>query len=150
MKVVAIGDSRVLESRESADGMSIRRRRETADGKRFTTYERIERRNIAVVKRDSARELFDRNKLANSIHRSVAKFFKSDMEVDSLINDIEDAIYELGENEIPSRQIGEIVLDKLAQSNDVAYVRFASVFYDFRTLDDFVQILDRKRQEKAE
>ena len=80
----------------------------------------------------------------------MAKFFKSDMEVDSLINDIEDAIYELGENEIPSRQIGEIVLDKLAKSNDVAYVRFASVFYDFRTLDDFVQILDRKRQEKAE
>lgn len=148
MKNITIGDSRVLESRESADGMSIRRRRETTDGKRFTTYERIERRNIAIVKRDGSRELFDRNKLANSIHRSVAKFFKSDLEVESLINDIENAVYELGENEIPSQQIGQLVLDSLAKESDVAYVRFASVFHDFRTLDDFVKILDGRRQDK--
>ena len=150
MKNLTIGDSRVLESRESADGMSIRRRREAADGRRFTTYERIERRNIVIAKRDDAREPFDRSKLANSIHKSVAKFFKSEMEVDALIDDIEDAIYELGENEISSKTIGEIVLDKLAKENDVAYVRFASVFYDFRTLNDFVQILDRKQKEKGE
>lgn len=143
-----IGDSRVLESRESADGLAIRRRRETSDGHRFTTYERIERRNIAVVKKDGSRELFDRDKLGNSIHRSVGKFFESEMEVEAIINTIEDAVYDLGENEIPSRTIGDIVLDKLAAINEVAYVRFASVFHDFRTLDDFVKILNQKRHSK--
>lgn len=143
-----IGDSRVIESRESADGSSIRRRREAADGTRYTTYERIERRNIAVVKRDGTRELFDRSKLNNSIQRSVGKFFQSEMEVESIVNDIENAIYDLGENEVTSEAIGQIVLDELAQVNEVAYVRFASVFHDFRTLNDFVDILDRKRQEK--
>ena len=145
-----IGDSRVLESRESTDGMAIRRRRESLDGRRFTTYERIERRNIAVVKKDGTRELFDREKLGNSIHRSVGKFFDSEMEVEAIINDIEESVYELGENELPSRTIGQIVLDKLATVNEVAYVRFASVFHEFRTLDDFVNILDEKRQQKAE
>ena len=149
-KKYKIGDSRVLESRESADGLAIRRRRETPDGHRFTTYERIERRNIAVVKKDGSRELFDRDKLGGSIHRSVGKFFESEMEVEAIINDIEDAVYELGENEVPSRTIGDIVLDKLAATNEVAYVRFASVFHDFRTLDDFVKILNQKRQVKGE
>lgn len=143
-----IGDSRVIESRESADGTSIRRRREAADGTRYTTYERIERRNIAVVKRDGTRELFDRSKLNNSIQRSVGKFFQSEMEVESIVSDIENAVYDLGENEVTSEKIGQIVLDELAQVNEVAYVRFASVFHDFRTLNDFVDILDRKRQEK--
>ena len=146
---IKIGDSRVLESRESTDGMSIRRRRETADGQRFTTYERIERRNIAVVKKDGSRELFDREKLENSIERSVGKFFKTEAEVDELVNDIEAAVYNLGDNEVPSRRIGEIVLDELARVNEVAYVRFSSVFYDLQTLDDFVKILEEKRSEKA-
>ena len=141
-----IGDSRVLESRESTDGLSIRRRRESPDGKRFTTYERIERRNIAVVKKDGTRELFDRDKLAASVHRSVGKFFETEAEVDKIISAVEDSVYELGENELPSRTIGEIVLDRLAAVNEVAYVRFASVFYEFRTLDDFVKILKQKRQ----
>ena len=143
-----IGDSRVLESRESTDGLAIRRRRETPDGHRFTTYERIERRNIAVVKKDATRELFDRDKLAGAVHRSVGKFFESEMEVESIINDIEDQVYDLGENEVSSRAIGQIVLDKLATVNEVAYVRFASVFHDFRTLDDFVNILETKKQQK--
>lgn len=143
-----IGDSRVLESRESADGMAIRRRRETPDGHRFTTYERIERRNIAVVKKDGTRELFDRDKLAAAVHRSVGKFFDSEMEVETIINDVEDSIYDLGENEVLSSTIGEIVLDKLAAVNEVAYVRFASVFHEFKTLDDFVNILESKRKER--
>lgn len=143
-----IGDSRVLESRESTDGLAIRRRRETPDGHRFTTYERIERRNIAVVKRDGSRELFDRDKLAGAVHRSVGKFFESEMAVESIINDIEDSVYDLGENEVPSQSIGQIVLDKLATVNEVAYVRFASVFHDFRTLDDFVNILETKKQQQ--
>ena len=140
-----IGDSRVIESREGTDGVTIRRRRETPDGHRFTTYERIERPNLAVIKKDNARELYDRDKLAGSIHRSVGKFFNSEVEVENMINDIEDAIYDLGEIEVSSRQIGDIVLDALAKRSEVAYVRFASVYHDFKTLDDFVKILEQRR-----
>lgn len=145
-----IGDSRVLESRESADGITIRRRRETMDGKhRFTTYERIEYPNLAVIKRDGSRELFDREKLASAIRRSVGKFFKSEVEVEEIINRVEEALYELGESEVLSKQIGDFVLDELAARNEVAYVRFASVFHKFKTLDDFVEILEQRRQKKG-
>lgn len=137
-----IGDSRVIESRESADGVTIRRRRESTDGKhRFTTYERIERPNLAVVKKDGSRELFDRQKLSIAIRQSVGKFFSSEMEVEEIINNVEESLYELGESEIASSQIGDIVLSELAKKNEVAYVRFASVFHEFKTLDDFVRIL---------
>ncbi|QHU91013.1 transcriptional repressor NrdR [Candidatus Saccharibacteria bacterium oral taxon 955] len=142
-----IGDSRVLESRESADGITIRRRRETMDGKyRFTTYERIEHPNLAVIKQGGSRELFDREKLAGAIRRSVGKFFKSEIEIEEIINHVEERLYGLGENEIPSAQIGEFVLDELAAKNEVAYVRFASVFHKFKTLDDFVKILEQRRR----
>lgn len=146
MRTIKIGDSRVLESRESADGITIRRRREAPDGKRFTTYERIEYPNLAVIKKDGVRELFDREKLANSTHKSVGKFFKSELEVEDIINSVEASLYELGESEIPSKKIGELVLDELAIKNEVAYVRFASVFYKFETLDDFVKILEKRRK----
>ncbi len=146
-----IGDSRVLESRESADGITIRRRRETMDGKhRFTTYERIEHPNLAVIKKDGSRELFDREKLATAIRRSVGKFFKSEIEIEDIINKVEEGLYESGENEVLSGQIGERVLDELAAKNEVAYVRFASVFHKFKTLDDFVQILEQRRLSKKE
>jgi transcriptional repressor NrdR len=141
-----IGDSRVIESRESADGVTIRRRREAPDGKRFTTYERIERPNLAVVKKDGTRELFDRDKLATAIHRSVGKFFSSELEVEQIINHVEDAIYDIGESEVSSRQIGDIVLDELAVRNEVAYVRFASVYHEFKTLDEFEEILKQRRK----
>lgn len=142
-----IGDSRVLESRESADGITIRRRRETMDGKhRFTTYERIEHPNLAVIKKDGSRELFDREKLTSAIRRSVGKFFKSEVEIEQIINNVEERLYELGENEVPSQQIGEFVLSELAAKNEVAYVRFASVFHKFKTLDDFVKILEQNKK----
>lgn len=142
-----IGDSRVIESRESADGVTIRRRRESLDGKhRFTTYERIERPNLAVIKKDMSRELFDRDKLATAIKRSVGKFFSSEIEVEKIINNVEEALYELGESEVTSRQIGDLVLDELADKNEVAYVRFASVYHDFKTLDEFEEILKLRRK----
>lgn len=150
MKQFKIGDSRVLESRESADGITIRRRRETMDGKhRFTTYERVEYPNLAVIKKDGTRELFDRDKLSSAIHKSVGKFFKSKPEVEEIIDKVEEALYDLGENEVPSRQVGELVLDELVDRNDVAYVRFASVFHEFETLDDFVDILTKRQKEKT-
>jgi transcriptional repressor NrdR len=127
--------------------VTIRRRRESHDGKhRFTTYERIERPNLAVVKKDGSRELFDRDKLSNAIKRSVGKFFSSEVEVEEMINDVEDALYELGESEIVSTQIGDLVLDELASRNEVAYVRFASVYHDFKTLDEFEEILQQRRR----
>jgi transcriptional repressor NrdR len=145
-----IGDSRVIESREVSDGVTIRRRREAPDGKRFTTYERVEKPNLAVIKKDGSRALFDRDKLATAIKRSVGKFFASEVEVEEMINEIEDALYAIGENEVTSKQIGDKVLDELAGRNEVAYVRFASVYHEFTTLDDFVKILEQRRQPRAE
>ena len=143
-----IGDSRVIESREVSDGLTIRRRRESPDGKRFTTYERVERPNLAVVKKNGVRELYDRDKLSVAIKRSVGKFFVSEVEIEEMIAEIEDALYAIGENEITSKQIGEKVLDELLKRNEVAYVRFASVFHKFKTLDDFVKILEQRRKDK--
>jgi len=142
-----IGDSRVLESREVGDGKTIRRRRETSDGRRFTTYERIEKPNLAVIKKDGSRELFDRDKLAGAIKQSVGKFFSSEVEVEEIVSDVEDSIYNVGDSEVFSKQIGAMVLDKLEMRNQVAYVRFASVFHDFKTLDDFVEILAKRQKQ---
>jgi transcriptional repressor NrdR len=143
-----IGDSRVIESREVSDGVTIRRRRESPDGKRFTTYERIERPNLAVIKKSGVRELFDRDKLSVAIKRSVGKFFVSEVEIEEMIAEIEDELYAIGENEITSKQIGDIVLDELLKRNEVAYVRFSSVYHKFKTLDDFVRILEQRTNKK--
>lgn len=144
-----IGDSRVLESREVSDGKAIRRRREAGDGTRFTTYERIEKPNIAVIKRDDIRELFDREKLAKAVTVSVGKFFSSEIEIEEIVDRVEDAVYALGESEVTSRQIGELVLEELKDKNEVAYVRFASVFFDFKTLDEFREILKQAVKSKG-
>lgn len=148
MSKVVIGDSRVIESREVSDGVTIRRRRESPDGTRFTTYERIEKPNLAIVKKNGARELYDRDKLSTAIKRSVGKFFSSEVEIEEMIDVIENSLYDLGESEITSQQVGDKVLDLLAERNEVAYVRFASVYQEFKTLDDFVKILEERRQQK--
>ena len=148
MTIVNIGDSRVVESREVSGGAAIRRRRETPDGKRFTTYERVEKPNLAVIKKNGNRELFDREKLTTAVRQSVGKFLKSDEEVEAIITSVEDALYAMGESEVTSKQIGDQVLDELAERNEVAYVRFASVYYDFTTLDEFERILAQRREKK--
>lgn len=84
------------------------------------------------------------------MRRSVGKFFKSEEEVDEIINVVEDALYALGESEIPSRRIGDQVMDELAKRNEVAYVRFASVYHEFKNLDDFVAILAQRQQKDSE
>ncbi len=149
MSNVNIGDSRVVESREVSDGLAIRRRREAPDGKRFTTYERIEKPNLAVIKKSGKRELFDRAKLSSAVNQSVGKFFKSEEEVDAIVSAVEEAIYALGESEVLSKLIGDYVMEELAKRNEVAYVRFASVYNDFKTLDEFADILAeiKKRRE---
>ncbi len=142
---INIGDSRVIESREVGDGVTIRRRRETPDGRRFTTYERIEKPNLAVLKKDGTRELYDREKLTVAIRRSVGKFI-SEIEIETIVSDVEENLYSIGESEVPSRAIGDLVLDELAKTNEVAYVRFASVYREFKTLDEFEAILASRRK----
>lgn len=143
-----IGDSRVLESREVSDGKAIRRRRESTSGKRYTTYERIERPNLAVLKKDDSRVLFDRDKLAMAVTMSVGKFFSSDVEIDEIVTCVEDALYDMGETTVTSSQIGNKVLEELKHRNEVAYVRFASVYFDFKTLDEFREILKKAVKSK--
>ena len=146
---IKIGDSKVLESREAMDGTMIRRRRVTSDGKvRFTTYERIEMPTIMVRKRSGNREEFDRDKLITSVKRSVGKFFNSSLEVEEVVDKVMDRMYDLGTEEVTSRQIGELTLDVLAEVNEVAYVRFASVFQEFTTLSEFEQIIKEQKQKK--
>ncbi len=137
---------KVLESRDAGDGDAIRRRRECLEcHHRFTTYERFERPPLAVIKKNDERELFDRNKLYAAIHRSVGKFMNSDTEIEEIVAQVESALYETGENEISSHLIGELILTALAKRNKVAYVRFASVYREFKTLDEFEAVLRQLR-----
>lgn len=146
--VPRISDSKVLESRETDDGTTIRRRRVAADGQRFTTYERIEQPHLVVRKSSGDREMFDREKLITSVRRSVGKFIGSDLEVESVVSKVVALLRSENEEEVTSQQVGDAVLDVLARTNEVAYVRFASVFLKFKTLDDFEQILKQRRGTK--
>ena len=141
-----IGDSKVLESRETVDGKMIRRRRESSDGRRFTTYERIEMPQLTVLKRSGNKEIFDRDKLLLAVRRSVGKFFGSELEVEDVVNRAIDILYANNTDTVTSKQVGEAVLDVLGQVNEVAYVRFASVFREFKTLEDFEQILKEQKK----
>jgi transcriptional repressor NrdR len=142
-----IGDSKVLESREALDGTMIRRRRVTSDGKhRFTTYERIEMPTLTVLKKSGNKEVFDRDKLMTAVRRSVGKFLDSELEVEEVVDKAIDILYGYNSDQITSEQIGEAVLTVLADMNEVAYVRFASVFKKFKTLDDFEQIIREQRR----
>ena len=144
-------DTKVIESREASEGDAIRRRREClACHHRFTTYERVERPNLAVVKKDGDRELFDRGKLFAAIHRSVGKFLTSELELEEIVSEIEDGLYGMGESEISSSVIGDLILDQLAGRKAVAYVRFASVYREFKTIEEFEKSLDYIRQRQAE
>ncbi|MCL2095160.1 ATP cone domain-containing protein [Candidatus Saccharibacteria bacterium] len=146
--LIQIGASRVLETRESDDGLTIRRRRETVDGKRFTTYERVERPALIVVKQSGGREPFDRAKLMDAITRSVGKFFKSELEIEDVVGQVEAIVYGKNADQIDSQSIGEAVLTVLGRTNEVAYVRFASVFRQFTSLREFEQILEEYKGTK--
>lgn len=138
-------DSKVIESRDT--GEAVRRRRECVKCKhRYSTYERMEKMNLAVIKRSGTRELFDREKLKRAIYQSVGKFLKSEAEVDDIVTDVENVLYSLGENEVPSKKIGELVLEELLKRNEVAYVRFASVFYEFKTVGEFAETLQELKK----
>jgi transcriptional repressor NrdR len=144
----ATDEDKVIETRVSKDGKEIRRRRECEGCKRrFTTYERIEESMPLVVKTDGRREPFDRNKIEHGMQSAVAKRPVSRAQVSDLALEIEREIGELGVSEIGSRAIGERVLPKLRALDMVAYVRFASIYHDFRDLDGFAKELDALRQD---
>ncbi|MCQ2570647.1 MAG: ATP cone domain-containing protein [Candidatus Saccharibacteria bacterium] len=147
MSHLKIGESKVIESRESQDGTMIRRRRVSLDGKhRFTTYERIERPGMMVRKRSGAREAFDRDKLMSAVRNSVGKYFNSDLDVQNAVDSVEEKIYEVGKDEVSSSLIGETILEVLADTNEMAYVRFASVFKEFKSLDDLERSIKEQRE----
>ena len=139
---------KVIETRVSKDGREIRRRRECeACTRRFTTYERIEESMPVVVKADGRREPFDRNKIEHGINAAVAKRPVSRDQVAALALEVEREIGELNVSEIAARAVGERVLPKLKTLDQVAYVRFASIYRDFRDLDGFAKELDALRME---
>ena len=135
----------MLESRTLAGGESIRRRRECLScGYRFTSYERIEEKQLMVVKSDGRREPFDRSKLERGIQRACEKRNISQNTIEELINEIEDQAAMLGKttHEVSSRQLGEMVLTKLHDLDKVAYVRFASVYRKFSDVDEFIREIE--------
>ena len=105
---------------------------------------------LTVTKRSGNKEIYDRDKLLLAVRRSVGKFFNSELEVEEVVNKATDILYSLGTDEITSKQIGEAVLDVLAEVNEVAYVRFASVFREFKTLKDFEDILREQRDKHGQ
>jgi transcriptional repressor NrdR len=114
-------------------------------GYRYTTYERIERPNLAIVKKSGERELFDRRKLSAAILRSVGKFLRSDLEVEEVVSFVEDELYGIGDSEVPSKMVGDLVLKELGRRNAIAYVRFASVYRGFSSLDEFENAITEAR-----
>lgn len=138
-------EDKVVESRTLADGDSIRRRRECVScGYRFTSYERIEEKQLMVIKRDGRREPFDREKIERGIHRALEKRPVSMTEIERIVNEIEDKSAMDGKtaNEISSIRLGEIVLAKLDEIDKVAYIRFASVYRHFENLSEFITEID--------
>ncbi|MFN7132938.1 MAG: transcriptional regulator NrdR [Myxococcales bacterium] len=135
-------ENKVIDSRESHEGLVIRRRRECLDcTRRWTTYERVEEILPLVVKKDGRREAFDREKLLSGLKKAVEKRPVSAEQLEQLISNVEQRLQETGEKEVPSTVIGEHVMRALHELDDVAYVRFASVYRSFRDIQEFMDEL---------
>ena len=141
-------DSKVLDSRPVDEGRSIRRRRECLScGKRFTTYEKIEETPLVVVKKDGRRQLFDTNKLLNGLIKSCDKRPVPLSVLEKLVTDVEKDLRNDLEQEISSQMIGEMVMDKLKNIDEVAYVRFASVYRKFDDVSTFIEEIHKLQEE---
>ena len=137
-------NTRVIDSRPVPDNNSIRRRRQCDEcGKRFTTYEKIETIPLPVIKKDQSREQYERRKIQDGITRACYKRPVSVERIESLMDEIETEVFNREEKEIPSALIGEIVMDKLKDLDAVAYVRFASVYREFKDVDTFMDELKK-------
>ena len=142
-------ESKVVDSRHSDDGLSIRRLRECLQcQKRFTTYETVESLPIVVIKRDSSRQQFDRNKILNGMLRACEKRPVPLAELERAADEIEQAIQNSLDREISTEKIGELVMERLKPLDEVAYVRFASVYRQFKDIDSFKRELDKILEER--
>jgi transcriptional repressor NrdR len=130
---------KVIETRESRDGRYIRRRRECLHcGKRFTTYEKIEEVPLMVVKKDGRRELFDLDKVRKGLYRAIEKRPVQTKQIEQIASQVEDFVARSDRGEMPTRQIGELIMERLKRLDKVAYVRFASVYLEFKSLEEFL------------
>ena len=137
-------DTKVIDSRPADDNSSIRRRRQCERcGKRFTTYEKLETMPLMVIKKDDSREAYDRSKIEAGILHSCHKRPVSSQEISAVIDEIENQIFNREEKEIPTSVIGELVMDKLKSVDEVAYVRFASVYREFKDVSTFMEELGK-------
>lgn len=143
-------DTKVIESRDVADGEAVRRRRMCIDcGYRFTTYERLERPQLTVIKNDGTRELFSRDKLLAGLYRACEKTPVSNVQLERLVSDVEDCVYSCGEAEVATSKIGSMVMERLASLNEVAYVRFASVYRRFKDITSFENELSKIKKQRG-
>ena len=142
-------ESKVVDSRHSDDGLSIRRRRECLEcGKRFTTYETVECLPMVVVKKDGSRQSFDRSKILGGMVRACEKRPVSMADLEAAVDAIEQTIQNSLEREVSTAQIGELVMERLKPLDEVAYVRFASVYRQFKDINTFMQELNKILAEK--
>ena len=145
----ACEESKVIDSRPTDDSERIRRRRECSNcAKRFTTYEIIETVPLMVIKKDKSRESFDRQKLFNSLRRACDKRAVSVNQLERIVDDIEQALQNSMEREVPTEVIGEMAMEQLKLVDEVSYVRFASVYREFKDLHTFMDALEKMLREK--
>ena len=151
-------DTKVIDSRPADDNSSIRRRRQCETcGKRFTTYEKLETIPLMVIKKDNSREMYDRSKIEAGVLHSCHKRPVSPQQIGALIDEVENTLFAMEEKEIATSVIGELVMERLRELDEVAYVRFASVYREFKDVNTFMEELgkilknrpDGKKGEKA-
>lgn len=144
------GETKVIESRDVMDGDAVRRRRECVGCEhRFTTYERPERPQLVVVKNNGIRQLFNRQKLLSGLYRACEKTSVSSMDLEALVSSVEQELYASAEDEVCSREIGEMAMNRLALLDEVAYVRFASVYRRFTDISSFERELSQIKHRKT-
>lgn len=143
-------EDKVVDSRTAQEGRAVRRRREClACGRRFTTYEYVENLSLSVVKRNQVRELYDRTKLRKGIELATNKRPISIKQIDDLVTEVENEIFNLGKTEVSSETLGEIVMKRLKELDEVAYVRFASVYRKFQDKSEFYEELKKLIEERG-
>ena len=141
-------ESKVIDSRPSDDNTSIRRRRECLEcGHRFTTYERLMDNPMLIIKSDGSSEAYDRSKLMRGLLIACAKRPIPPADIESLVDSLENELRTLGKNEIASKDLGAMALQKLAHLDDVAYIRFASVYQEFQSVEEFARVLEELKHD---
>ena len=144
-----VPESKVIDSRPADNGMSIKRRRECSScGRKFNTYEKVEDIPLRVIKKDGSRQSFEKSKVMNGVTRACEKRPVTSEEIEKLVNEIEAQVYNKSNKEITTLEIGELVMEGLKELDDVAYVRFASVYRQFKDVNTFIDELQKLIEKK--